>query len=83
MAGTVSFAKDVLPLFTALDIEHMNDQDVYLSDHTYMSDPDNAAAVLETLANGSMPPTWGGGGGAWPEDKVVLFRSWIEGGYQP
>jgi len=83
MAATVSFAKDILPLFTAVDIEHMNDQEVFLSDHAYMSDPDNAAAVLETLANGSMPPTWGGGDGAWSEDKVALFRSWIEGGYQP
>jgi hypothetical protein len=83
MAGTVSFAKDILPLFPAVDIEHMNDQDIYLSDHAYMSDPGNAAAVLETLENGSMPPTWGGGEGAWSQDKVALFRSWIEGGYQP
>jgi hypothetical protein len=79
----VSFAKDILPLFAAVDIEHMNDQDIYLSDHAYMSDPGNAAAVLETLENGSMPPTWGGGEGAWSQDKVALFRSWIEGGYQP
>jgi hypothetical protein len=83
MPETVSFAKDVLPLFTAVDIDHMNNQEVYLSDYEYMSRPDNAAAVLETVANGSMPPTWGGGGGAWSEDKVTLFRSWIEGGYQP
>jgi hypothetical protein len=83
MAGPVSFAKDILPLFTPVDIEHMNNQEVYLSDHAYMSDPSNAAAVLETLENGSMPPTGGGGEGAWSEDKVALFRSWIEGGYQP
>ena len=83
MPDEVSFAKDILPLFTPVDIEHMNDQEVFLSDHSYMSDADNASAVLETLANGSMPPTWGGGGGAWPEEKVELFRKWIEGGYQP
>jgi hypothetical protein len=70
-------------LFTPVDIEHMNDQDVYLSDYTYMKEPGNAAAVLETVENGSMPPTWGGGDGAWSQDKVALLRSWIEGEYQP
>ena len=83
MAGPVSFATDILPLFTETDIDHMNDQEIYLSDYEYMKQPENAAAVLESLENGSMPPTWGGGGGAWPEDKVALFRSWVEGGYQP
>ena len=77
----VSFQKDILPLFTETDIEHMNDQEIYLSDYEYMKQPENASAVLESLENGSMPPTWGGGGGAWPEDKVQLFRSWVEGGY--
>ncbi|HLW16450.1 MAG TPA: hypothetical protein VKV69_03705 [Actinomycetota bacterium] len=79
----VSFANDILPLFTETDIDHMNDQGVMLADYEYMKDPDNAAAVLGTLEEGSMPPTWGGGGGAWPEDKVALFRSWVEGGYKP
>ena len=78
----VSFEKDILPLFTETDIDHMNDQGVMLSDYNYMKDPDNAADVLRTLEDGSMPPTWGGGGGAWSEDKVALFRSWVEGGYK-
>lgn len=79
----VSFEKDILPLFTETDIDHMNDQGVMLSDFDYMKEPDNAADVLRTLEDGSMPPTWGGGGGAWSEDKVALFRSWVEGGYKP
>jgi hypothetical protein len=83
MPDTVSFEKDILPLFTPTDIEHMNDKEIYLSDYAYMSNPDNATAVLDSVANGSMPPTWGGGGGAWPEEKVQLFAKWVEDGYQP
>ncbi len=79
----VSFKKDILPLFTQLDIDHMNDQGVMMADFAYMSDPDNAAGVLSRVEDGTMPPTWGGGGGAWSEDKIELLRSWIEGGYKP
>ena len=79
----VSFEKDILPLFTELDIDHMNDQDFPLADYDFMKTPENAESTLNRLADGSMPPTWGGGGGAWSEDKVELFRRWIEGGYKP
>jgi hypothetical protein len=48
-----------------------------------MKQPENASAVLETLENGSMPPTWGGGAGPWSDDKVQLFRDWVAGGHQP
>jgi len=83
MADQVSFAKDILPLFTQVDIEHMADQDIPLDDYSYMSTPDNATAVLDSVANGSMPPTWAGGGGAWPEEEVMLFAKWVEAGDQP
>jgi len=79
----VSFEKDILPLFSELDIDHMNDQEFYLSDYEFMKDPGNAETTLNRLADGSMPPTWGGGSGAWSEDKVELFHQWIEGGYKP
>jgi hypothetical protein len=79
----VSFEKDILPLFTETDIDHMNDQGVELSNYEYMKQPENASAVLETLENGSMPPTWGGGAGPWSDDKVQLFRDWVAGGHQP
>ena len=54
MADQVSFAKDILPLFTQVDIEHMADQDIPLNDYSYMSAPDNATAVLDSVANGSI-----------------------------
>lgn len=79
----VSFEKDILPLFTETDIDHMNDRGVMLADYEYMKNPENAAAVLGTVEDGSMPPTWGGGGGPWSEDKVALLKSWIDGGYKP
>jgi len=38
---TVSFEADILPLFTQIDIEHMDRLKVNLSDYAYMSDPRN------------------------------------------
>jgi len=77
----VSFAKEIAPLFTAQDVACMSRAKVMLTDYGYMSVPANAKSVLDRL-NGSikpqMPPS-----GAWPEAQIQLFKSWIDGGYQP
>jgi len=79
---SVSFAKDILPLFRAIDIDHMGRRGVRLNDYKYMSDPGddhaNAQAVLDTLKNKEMPP----GGPYWPQDKLDLFAKWMAEGYQ-
>ena len=38
----VSFARDILPLFRAIDIAHMKGPGVLLDSYAYMSDPANA-----------------------------------------
>ena len=38
----------------------------------------HADPILERLEDGSMPCD-----GAWPEDRVELFRRWVESGKQP
>jgi len=38
----------------------------------------NADAILERLKDGSMPCD-----GAWPEEQIELFGSWVTGGKQP
>lgn len=78
---TVSFETDILPLFTSMDEEHMSNVGVELGDYAYMSQPDNASEVYNQVSSGKMPPS-ASGEPPWPEDKVQLFKEWIDGGYE-
>jgi hypothetical protein len=82
----VSFASDILPMFTAIDIEHMSEQDVHLDQYDYMSDPTddhaNAKNVYQQVSSGSMPPSWSGEK-PWRQEVVQTFQDWMTGGYQP
>jgi hypothetical protein len=80
--SSTSFQRDILPLFTQMDIEHMAEQGVTLNDYSYMSNPTNAAEVYQQVSQGFMPPP-GSGEDRWSSDKVALFQSWIDGGYLP
>ena len=78
----VSFARDIRPLFRAFDISHMARHAIKLDDYTFVSDPDNADKVLETLSPHegdapSMPP----GGPYWTADQLALFAQWQSEGY--
>lgn len=79
----VSFATQILPLFTSPDIEHMSTYGVMLAEYSYMSQPANALSVLNRL-NGTarpiMPPP-----PAEPRSaaSIALFQAWMAGGYQP
>jgi hypothetical protein len=78
----VSFATDILPLFSATtDIPHMAHRGVMLADYAYMSVPANAQEVLDRLTGTSgpiMPPAQ-----PWAATQVELFKAWMTGGYQP
>ena len=78
----VSFAQDIWPLFTDMDIAHMGNLGVSLDDFDYMRDPSHAQGVLGQVSAGAMPPRRSGEP-AWPAETVQLFRDWIAGGYQP
>ena len=78
---TVSFSRDIKPLFTATDIAHMRELGVLLDDFPYMSDPAHAQGVLDQVSSGSMPPP-DSGEPPWPPDRVQLIRDWINGGFQ-
>jgi hypothetical protein len=77
-----SFKTDIVPLFTSVDIEHMSRLEVPLDDYPYMSQPDNAVGVYDQVSNGTMPPS-ASGERPWSEDKVQLFKQWMDGGYAP
>jgi hypothetical protein len=80
--GKVSFAADIVPLFTRSDIEHMNRFGVRLSHHNWMSNPANADNVYRYLT-GEKEPRMPLGGPYWSDDQLNIFARWIEGGYQP
>ena len=80
----VSFARDIRPLFRDVDISHMGVHGIALDDYTFMSDPDNASKVLETLSpHEDDPPSMPPGGPYWTADQLALFAQWQNEGYQP
>ena len=78
----ISFKTDIVPLFTSVDVEHMSRLEVPLDDHAYMSQPDNATGVYGQVSKGTMPPS-ASGEQPWSEDKVQLFKQWMDRGYAP
>ncbi|MBW8482518.1 hypothetical protein [Actinomadura parmotrematis] len=69
------FAVHVKPLFRDKDRDSMlRSFDLWDYDQVCA----NAGAILERVADGSMPCD-----GAWPPDRVQLFRDWLDGGMRP
>jgi len=83
-ARRVSFARDIRPLFRAVDISHMKAHGVKLDDYTFMSDADYANKVLGALSpHDGDPPPMPPGGPYWTANRLALFAQWQKGGYQP
>jgi hypothetical protein len=78
----VSFAQDIRPLFTDMDVAHMRRLLVKLDDFDYMRKPGHAEHILKTVSSGRMPPRRSGED-TWSPETVQLFRDWMAGGYQP
>jgi hypothetical protein len=73
----VSFAKDIRPLFRDdPDVATMKDYGLDLS--AYADVKAQAESILGTLKDGSMPCD-----GAWPEDRIALFKRWMDEGMAP
>jgi hypothetical protein len=70
-----SFARDIRPLFRREDVEAMLEAfDLSKYDDVKAS----GEAIYERLADGSMPCD-----GAWPADRIALFRQWVDEGCAP
>lgn len=80
----ISFAADIAPLFTKIDIAHMS---FFCDLSNYDDVKTNADDILSRLKgeNGAVmpPPPSRGGEGPWSADKIDLFASWINGGFLP
>lgn len=87
----VSFAADIKYLFVSADLNCMAPQGVMLDSYSYMSNPAgdakyddhaNASHVYAHLT-GDEKPRMPKGGPFWPQDKIDLFKAWMDGGYKP
>jgi hypothetical protein len=68
----VGYGRDIRPLFREKDVSSMS----FAFDlRSYDDVRANANGILAKLSNGSMPCD-----GAWPEEKVELFRNWVDAG---
>ena len=72
---TVSFAANIKPLFREHDRQSMEFAfDLWSRDDVQA----HAAEILDKLSEGTMPCD-----GAWPADRVEVFKRWTETGFQP
>jgi hypothetical protein len=75
MADELSFARDIRPLFRDRDIQSMQ----FAFDlASYEEVRTHADAIYAMLAAGQMPCD-----GAWAEEDVRRFRSWLDTGALP
>ncbi|PWT89498.1 MAG: hypothetical protein C5B55_11325 [Blastocatellia bacterium] len=73
----LSFASDIRPQFRDTpDVDTMKRKGLDLS--SYEEVKENAAAIYSRLQDGSMPCD-----GAWPKDRVALFKRWMDDGMAP
>ena len=73
----LSFAKDIRPLFRDdPDISSMKDYGLDLSSYSQVEA--KAQSICATLLDGSMPCD-----GAWPSDRIGLFKKWMDEGMAP
>ena len=68
----VAYGRDIRPLFREKDVSSMS----FAFDlRSYDDVRTNANGILAKLSDGSMPCD-----GAWPEEKLELFRNWVNAG---
>ncbi len=73
----LSFAKDIRPLFRDTpDVDSMKEYGLDLS--SYFKVMAQAENIYARLQDGSMPCD-----GAWPEDRIALFKRWMDDGMAP
>ena len=90
--GPVSFFATIKPYFTAVDRNAMIDPahtfGIITFDLWSLADcRTHWQAILDTVADGSMPPDGPDSDGPWPPAKIAQFvadfTSWKTGGFQP
>lgn len=80
MQSNLSFAKDIRPMFTDLDVDHMKPTGLDLSD--WQSVKDHADAIYTTVTSGAMPPMTSGEP-RWTPEMCGRFKQWQNEGCPP
>ncbi len=70
--SAVGFERDIRPLFRDKDVQSMSSA---FDLSSYDDVRANADKILAAVAGGSMPCD-----GSWPDERVGLFRGWVEAG---
>lgn len=74
--ATLSFATDIRPMFTQMDVDHMAAfMDLSSRDSVF----ENADAIYDTVLSGMMPPT-SSGETRWTAEMCETFKRWKEQG---
>jgi len=75
----LSFAKDIRPMFTDIDVAHMKNAGMDLSDRASVMK--NADAIYKTVSEGTMPPP--STGERWTPEMCTKFKDWQTQGCPP
>ena len=76
---SLSFAKDIRPMFTDTDVDHMQSAGLDLSSRDEVAK--SADAIYQTVSDGSMPPP--GSGETWTVEMCDRFKRWKDQGCPP
>jgi hypothetical protein len=76
---TLSFERDIRPMFTDLDVAHMKPAGLDLS--SFAAVKASAQAIYSVVTDGSMPPP--GSGETWSTEMCDRFKAWIDQGCPP
>jgi len=79
-AGQLSFATHIRPMFTDVDVAHMETFDLNLSDRDQVAE--SAEQILQVVTDGSMPPR-NSGEARWTPEMCETFKRWKEAGCPP
>jgi len=76
----LSFAKDIRPMFTEMDVAHMKPAGIDLSDANSVKV--HADAIYQTVSSGVMPPP-SSGEARWSTQMCETFKQWQQEGCRP
>ncbi len=77
--ASLSFAKDIRPMFTDTDVAHMKAAGMDLS--SYDDVKRHAFAIYAVVSEGTMPPP--GTGEKWSAQMCATFKQWQDQGCPP
>jgi hypothetical protein len=80
MSDALSFAKDIRPMFTDIDVEHMQNYGMDLSSRDDVAK--HATAIYAAVSAGTMPPP-GWDEPRWTAEMCAAFKAWQDGGCPP